>query len=192
MRGAPVLLLLSACAVRAAGAQSVVDVNVAPLAGGGSAYGEIATGPSAQGSRSGQCVLRLEAKQLRKSSSGCFLDSRFHKSSGTLVYPCGGSGDAAADFEDDHYTGKMADGHLTLERTTELDWEDGCTWGTRAAIEGTLSVGDAATAHQRLGWTYSDHVVKGSGCSGLCRATGTLETGPDDPSAPTQISVPED
>lgn len=192
MRGALALLLLSACATRDGGAQSVVDVTVAPLASGGNAYGEIATGPNAQGTKTGQCLLRLEAKQIRKSSPGCYLDAHVHKNSGTLVYPCSGSGNAAADFEDDHYTGTMTDGRLALVRTTELDWEDGCTWGTRAAIEGTLPGGDAAAGHHQLAWTYDDHVVKGSGCSGLCRASGTFETGPDDPSAPRQIAVPED
>lgn len=151
-------------------AQNAIDVNVAPIAS--TPRTEIRS--SGEPSMDGRCTLTLNAGNVEKSSSGCYLDSHVAKVSGTLTYPCSGSGAAEADFGEDHYAGRIDDGRLSLARTTELDWEDGCRWGTHAVLEGTLSKGKPLPS-QTVAWTYVDRVVSGDGCSGVCRAHASVE-----------------
>ena len=189
MRRALSLLLFYAIAgcvtVGNSAAQNAIDVNVAPV--GSSPHTAIQS--NGEPSVDGRCSLTLSTGNVEKSSSGCFLDSHVEKTSGTLTYPCSGTGAAEADFGEDHYAGKIADGRLSLERSTELDWEDGCRWGTRAVLEGTLSKGRPLPS-QTFAWTYVDRVVSGDGCSGICRAHASIEgsTGPSS----TKREAPED
>ena len=170
-----VLLLLSSASVGcvsrdSAAAQNAIDVNVAPVG----AVPRIEITSSGEPNLEGKCTLTLLASAVEKSSSGCYLDAHIEQGTGTLAYPCNGTGAAEADFGAEHYVGKIDDGRLSLERTTELDWEDNCRWGTHAVIEGTLPKGKPLPT-QNVAWTYSDRVVRGDGCSGVCRAHANLE-----------------
>lgn len=170
-------------------AANAIDLEIAP----------VAASPRAQIRSTGEptpaerCSLTLTVGELQKSSPGCFLDAKVINVRGTLDYPCRGNGPAAADFGDDHYDGRLDDGRLALVRTTELDWEDGCRWGTRAALEGALAQGKPPDAHA-VTWTYADRVVSGAGCSGICRAHGpvALSTRATSRAAPKQSTDDDD
>ena len=172
MRSALVfLLLLPACVTRDnAAAQNAIEVNVAPVTA--IPHTEITT--SGEPSIDGRCTLTLTASDVETSSSGCTPESHVARSTGTLVYPCSGSGIAEADFGDEHYAGKIEDGRLSLERKTELDWDDGCRWSTHALLEATLPRGKPLPS-QNVAWTYFDRVVTGDACSGVCRAHANIE-----------------
>lgn len=161
------LLLAVACSSSAA-VQAPVDIAVAPIAS--ARAGAIAIGPEAP---SASCVLRLLPAPIEKSSPGCFLDERLSKGPGTLHYPCSGTGAAEARFGDQTYAGRVDRGHLTLELATELDWEDGCRWGTRAELSGTV-LRDGKPAPAKLAWKYADRILQGDDCSGTCTAHTTV------------------
>lgn len=160
-------LLLAACAgTRGVTVEAPVEVVVAPvgrLADGGARAGTLADAA---------CALELEADRIRKSAFACYLDEQISQGPGVLRYPCSGDGEAHAEFGDQRYLGQMVGGELWLELTTVLDWEDGCQWGTRATITGTLR--GAEWERGELSWSYADHVIEGSECSGTCTADTTL------------------
>lgn len=169
-----------ACASNGA-VQAPVDVAVAPLASVNG--GAIAVGPDGP---SATCTLRLVAGKIQKSSPGCYLDEMISKGPGTLTYPCSGTGSAEARFGDQLYQGKIEGGHLALELVTELDWDDGCRWGTRAELRGLVG----RNGPGKLAWIYADHVIRGQECSGLCRAETTIAmTSSNEPAPPPE---PED
>ena len=165
------VLAASACVTRDnAAAQNAIDVTVAPV--GAVPHTEITS--SGEPSGDGRCTLTLTASAVETLSSGCTPESHVSRLTGTLAYPCSGSGPAEADFGDEHYAGKIEDGRLSLERKTELDWDDGCRWSTHAMLEGTLSKGKPLPS-QNVAWTYFDRVVTGDACSGVCRAHANIE-----------------
>lgn len=161
---------MMACTGARGQAQTPVELAIAPIASLSEA-GIVTTGERSP--VSGRCSLRLVAAQIDKSSPGCFLDEHISEGPGTLSYPCGGDGPAEADFGEHRYVGKMEHGELELELSTELDWEDGCRWGTDAVISGTVLVGGEPTL-KKLAWRYRDRVIDGSDCSGLCTARTTF------------------
>src|SRR5690349_13909798 len=116
---------ICACARSAVTSQTPVDLAIPPL---GNADGGL------QETKDGMCSLQLVAQRIEKSSPGCYLDQKITEGPGTLRYPCKGDGSASADFGDHHYTGTIRAGEVSLEHDTELDWEDGCRWGTHASI----------------------------------------------------------
>jgi hypothetical protein len=146
--------------------QAPVELVVGPVASAPEA------GAAADGQKpsSGACSLRLVAARIEKSSPGCFLDEHVSEGPGVLRYPCTGDGPAEAEFGDHRYTGRVVRGRIELELTTELDWEDGCRWGTRAVISGPL-----VPNGEPVSWRYRDHVIRGSGCSGVCTASALLQ-----------------
>ena len=157
-----------ACATRARGVEAPVDLVFAPI---GTAKNDAGAAPDR--SRDGRCTLRLVASRIEKSSPGCYLDEQISGAPGMLLYACSGDGPAEAEFGDQHYVGKVEGGELQLELATELDWEDGCRWGTRAQIQGSLTNRGEPTL-QKLSWAYLDRIVAGSGCSGTCSAKASI------------------
>jgi hypothetical protein len=164
--GAVVLASLAvACAsTRRVAVQAPVDLAIAPI---GSSGGIATNGERSPGAT---CTLRLIATPIQKSAPGCYLDEHISKGEGLLHYACNGDGPAEAVFGPDLYKGKIQDGEVELEHSTELDWEDGCRWGTAAVISGVVVVGGKPT-HGKLSWRYRDHVISGSNCSGECTAS---------------------
>jgi hypothetical protein len=160
-----VVLAAAACARGTVTAQAPVDLAIPPLknADGG-----------LQESKDGVCNLQLFAGRIEKSSPGCYLDQKISEGPGMLRFPCKGDGTASADFGDHHYTGSIAAGEITLEHDSELDWEDGCRWGTHAIIRGAITRGGELLL-RRVSWDYADRVVKGDACSGACTARAAID-----------------
>lgn len=151
-----------------------VDLAIAPIGASG--------GISTNGERSpvsGQCTVRLLAARIEKSSPGCYLDTHITES-GLLSYPCNGDGPAEATFGAQKYSGRIDHGEIELAVSTELDWEDGCRWGTDAVISGSVVTDHGQVAHKRLAWRYRDRVISGASCSGLCTAKSSFEVVPAD------------
>jgi hypothetical protein len=129
-----------------------------------------------------RCSVKLVASRIEKSSPGCFLDEHISEGPGILRYSCGGDGPAEAEFGDHRYTGNINRGEVLVELATELDWEDGCRWGTLAAISGRVMAGgsngsggsnntnNGKPTLTRLNWNYLDRVITGADCSGVCTA----------------------
>lgn len=161
-----------------------MDVTVAPLSGFD------AGPPSTAGRPAGRCSLRLTAAPIEKSTRGCVIDELISKGPGTLFYPCSGDGAAEAEFGTQRYNGKITGGEVEVELLTELDWEDGCRWGTHAVIGGTVLSG-AEPALRRLKWTYRDSVLTGSNCSGICTAKTTIAVSSTKDRAPLQVPTHE-
>jgi hypothetical protein len=167
--GILVLATLVACAgQRGATVQAPVDVAIAPL-GGLPAPMITSTGERS----TSDCSIRLAAARIEKSSPGCYLDEHISHGPGLLQYPCDGDGLATADFGEHHYEGQIERGEVHVVLSTELDWEDGCRWGTQASISGTVTHAGEPTLG-KLSWQYLDHVISGSGCSGVCRAKASM------------------
>lgn len=154
---------------RGAPVQAPVELAIAPIGsvpdGGIQTNGEPA---------SGRCTLRLVATRIEKLSPGCYLDEHINKAPGVLHYPCGGDGPVEADFGDARYTGRMTGGALELVLEGELDWEDGCHWGTHAAITGRLGA-NGQPPTRKLSWQYKDYVITGNECSGVCTARAMID-----------------
>jgi hypothetical protein len=168
------LLATWACSEPRTPVNAPVDLAIAPI--GTLPEGGIAT----NGERSpatGRCSVRLVAARIEKSSPGCYLDEHITGASGgVLQYPCNGDGPAEATFGTQKYTGKIEHGDVELEASTELDWEDGCRWGTDAVITGSVVIGNhGELARKRLAWKYRDRVITGNQCSGLCTAKSSFD-----------------
>ena len=155
---------------RGATVQAPVELAIAPI--GSVPGGGIQT--TGEHDKTGRCSVRLVAGRIDKSSPGCYLDEHISEAPGILYYPCGGDGPVEADFGDQRYTGKIDGGEVELELSTELDWEDGCRWGTHAVISGTL-VSNGEPTLRKLSWDYKDRVITGSDCSGVCTARATID-----------------
>jgi hypothetical protein len=149
--------------------QAPVELAIAPV-------GKVADGGMANvvPAASGRCSVRLVASSIEKSSPGCYLDEHISEGPGLLHYPCGGNGPVEADFGEHHYTGHVAGGEVELELATELDWQDGCRWGTKATISGRL-VSNGEPVSRILSWRYRDHVITGDSCSGVCTARASIQ-----------------
>lgn len=158
-----------ACSTRGAPVEAPVELAVAPVPKSADA------GPLAPPRPGGDCSLRVALYgRIEKSSPGCYLDEHITKGAGLLHYPCSGDGPVSADFGDHHYAGRITGGDVELEVTTELDWpDDGCRWGTRAVISGTL-LSNGQPAMKNLTWRYRDHVINGTACSQVCNAKANL------------------
>jgi len=167
-------------------AQAPVELQIAPL-GSLPEGGIVTTGEQA----SGRCSLRLVAGRIQKSSPGCFLDEHISKAPGHVFYPCGGEGPAEAEFGDQRYAGRVHNGEIELELSTELDWEDGCRWGTRAVITGAL-VSNGEPTLKPLSWEYQDRVLTGTDCSGVCSAKTSIAVTRAKGSAPDMPVATED
>ncbi|MBX3215174.1 MAG: hypothetical protein KF850_24270 [Labilithrix sp.] len=162
----------AACAGgQGAAVQAPVDLAIAPIASLPEAGIVIGDEPN----DSGRCSLRLIAARIEMSSPGCYLDERISKGPGLLYYPCGGDGAVEADFGPQRYKGSIRNGELELELSTELDWDDGCRWGTNAVISGPLTTKHGEPTTKSLSWRYRDRVLVGTGCSGVCTARTTLQ-----------------
>ena len=163
-----VALLTTAAACVREGAPPVapVDVAVADLPDAGAA----AQLPVTSAPSSGRCNARLQPQPI-KTGAGCTLDERISQAAGHLSYPCSGNGDAEAVFGEHHFEGTMSNGTLTLDLTTEIDWEDGCHWETKQEIVGELR-GEAKNA--KLAWSYTEGPVAGTNCYGSCEAKAEI------------------
>jgi hypothetical protein len=167
---ARVLVLgLASCASSRSSVQAPVDITIAPVAN--LPQNRIAENGQAS---SGTCILRLSATRIQKSSPGCYLDEHISDGPGILHYPCGGEGTVEADFGDQRYKGQIEHGEIHLEFGTELDWEDGCRWGTSAVIEGSITANGEPTL-KKLSWSYHDRVISGTDCSGVCTARASID-----------------
>ncbi len=175
---------ICACAHSAPTAQVPVDLAIPPL---GNADGGLQTAPE-----EGTCTVQLIAQRIEKSSPGCYLDTKISEGPGTLRFPCNGNGPASAEFSDQHYSGTVRGGEVTLEHDSELDWEDGCRWGTHASIKGAV-VHRGEPLLRRLVWDYADRVVKGDACSGACTAHAAIEvTAPGSHRGTPEPAEPDD
>lgn len=164
---------LGACASRGAPVQAPVELAIAPIGSTGG-KGSSSTGPLV--GSDGRCSVRLVGGRIEKSSPGCYLDEHISESPGVLYYPCGGDGPAEADFGAHRYSGRVDGGEVDVELETELDWEDGCRWGTKAVIKGKLvSNGGQVSISKKLSWLYRDHVITGAACSGVCVAKSSFQ-----------------
>mgnify|MGYP001062213481 CR=1 FL=1 len=164
-----------------------VDLAIAPI---GSSTGDIAT--TGERSPDDTCTVRLLAAPIQKSMPGCYLDEHISQGEGLLHYACGGDGPAEAVFGPDRYKGKITNGEVELEYSTELDWEDGCRWGTDAVISGKVLV-SGKPARERLSWRYRDRVISGTNCSGQCTASTSFSVRPaDEPDSPSMSDDDDD
>ncbi|MBX3219223.1 MAG: hypothetical protein KF795_01815 [Labilithrix sp.] len=169
----PVLLAAAggACTGSRGGeAQSPVELTIPPIA----SLPEGGVVASGEPRRDGRCSLRLVASPIAMSTRGCYLDEHVSKGPGLLDVPCEGNGPAEAVFGPQRYKGNLRDGQLELELSTELDWEDGCRWGTHAFISGALGP-SGAPGNKSLSWHYKDFVITGTDCSGVCTARTNLQ-----------------
>ena len=175
---------------RGAAVAAPVDLAIAPI-------GSLpAVGVTTNGERSGdagRCSVELVALRIDKSSPGCFIDEHISRGTGVLHYPCSGDGPAEAEFGPQKYTGKMEHDELEVQLSTELDWEDGCRWGTDAVISGPIVRGPSGElTRRRLAWRYRDRVISGSGCSGVCTAKTSLEVASKDPAMKRSHDEPDE
>jgi hypothetical protein len=116
-----------------------------------------------------------------RTPSNCQLDERLTRGPGTLTFPCSGEdGEAEGVFGEHHFVGTIASGTLSLDLTTELDWDDGCHWETRQGIRGDFREGKRS----KLSWTYSERPVAGTKCAGSCKAQADIEIELEDTSVP--------
>jgi hypothetical protein len=168
--------VLACGAMRSSNVQAPVELTITPI---GSAKLSAAL-PLEQ--PSGTCTLTLKAARIEKSAPGCYLDEHISHEPGLLKYPCGGDGPAEADFGTQHYKGKVDVGELQLELTTELDWNDGCRWGTAATISGSITDKAGTPTLKKLVWRYQDHVISGRDCSGVCDAHTSFDVSSKNPS----------
>lgn len=179
-----------ACSAPRTSVNAPVELVIPPI---GSTSAKMAANGD-RGSASGRCSVGLVlASRIEKSAPGCYLDE--HVSEGTgggrLVYPCSGDGPAEASFGPQRYAGRMDHGELELSVSTELDWEDGCRWGTDALIKGSVMNGSyGPPSHEKLVWTYRDRIVRGSACSGICTAKTSISVIASD--APRRPSLRDD
>lgn len=171
------LVSVAACVGASPLVHAPVEVHVAPVDGGLVVMDEPA---------SGRCMLRLVAGGMSKSSPSCYLDEQISENPGHLSYPCKGDGPAEANFGEHRYTGQVKGGELEIGIETELDWDDGCHWGTRAVIAGTL-VSNGEPTSRKLTWQYNDRVMAGSHCSSVCSAKAILDV-----STMSETTAPED
>jgi len=164
-----VALLGSTVACMREGAPPIapVDVAVTDLADAGVA----AQLPITSAPTNGRCTARLKPQPI-KTGAGCTLDERISKATGVLSYPCSGNGNVEAVFGEHRFQGAMSDGTLSLDLTTEIDWEDGCHWETRQAIVGELK-SDGKSA--KLAWSYTEGPVAGTNCYGSCEAKADID-----------------
>ena len=162
------LTMSVACVREGAPPVAPVDVAVAELGDAGvAAQSPVTSAPAANV----RCTARLKPQPI-KTGAGCTLDERISKSSGLLMYPCSGNGSVEAVFGEHRFEGSMTDGTLSLDLTTEIDWEDGCHWETKQAIVGELK-GDGKSA--KLAWSYSEGPVAGTNCYGSCDAKAEID-----------------
>lgn len=140
---------------------------------------------SAAADEDATCTLRLIAGAITKSSPTCYLDEHITEKPGLLRYACRGGGNAEAVFGEhgeQTYRGTVSrQGEIHITASGELDWEDGCRWGTEAIISGWVPLPNVdnitRTVDERDGkleWTYSDRVLSGNACSGVCYANTQL------------------
>jgi hypothetical protein len=182
-------VLVAACIAACAGArgaplQAPIDLVIAPL--------PATDAGTANGSQMpGTCSVQLVAAKIQKSSPTCYLDERISRAPGALYYPCNGDGPAEAQFGDHRYVGRLTGGDVELTLSTELDWEDGCQWGTTAVISGTL-VSKAEPATKQLFWRYHDRILAGSNCSGVCTARTVIDVTSDRAGAREVPPAPEE
>jgi hypothetical protein len=168
--------------------QAPVDLAIPPI--GSMAGGGIST--NGERSPEEKCTVRLAAGRIQKSAPGCYLDEHISKGEGLLHFACSGDGFAEAVFGPDRYRGKVERGEVQIEHSTELDWEDGCRWGTDAVITGTVVV-EGQPTYKPLTWRYRDRVISGSDCSGLCTAYAFFKvSSAADPNAPDGSDDEED
>jgi hypothetical protein len=170
LTGAAASLLLACAGARGAAVQAPVELAITPL---GTVPDASIVGAGERGA-DGRCTVRLVAGPIEKSAPGCYLDEHISEGPGVLLYPCSGTGAAEARFGPQQYSGSMQHGAIELELATELDWEDGCRWGTRTVLRGAVLDG-AEPARKKLAWRYQDHVVRGSDCSGVCTAKASID-----------------
>lgn len=166
---AVVALSMSLACVRE-GAPPVAPVDVAVADLGDAGMAALMPTPSAPAA-DGRCTARLKPQPI-KTGAGCTLDERISKGTGLLTYPCAGNGNVEAVFGEHHFEGAMSDGTLSLDLTTEIDWEDGCHWETRQAIVGELK-SDGKSA--KLAWSYTEGPVAGTNCYGSCEAKADID-----------------
>jgi hypothetical protein len=148
--------------------QTAADLTIPPIGGG--AAPSVKT---AHGDMTTACTASLEATSIEKSTPSCYVDEKISDGPGVLRYPCSGDGPAEATFGDQRYEGRVTRGEIELSLSTELDWDDGCRWGTHAVIHGPLTDG-TRLVHAKLSWDYLDRVLQGTGCSGVCRARASF------------------
>jgi hypothetical protein len=165
------LLTIPACVSSGGPAQSPLELTVTPV----SVDAGVVTSSEPTPKR---CTLRLRSGYITKSQPGCIIDSEIGDHLGILSYPCTGDGAIEADFGEQHYVGAIHAGEVQLTFETELEWEDGCRWGTRAAIEGNVAT-NGASSHSPLSWSYHDVVLRGTNCSGVCTARASFQVTPD-------------
>jgi hypothetical protein len=170
--GLGLLAGVAACAGRGRAVEAPVELAIAPI--GSAPNGGIVTNGE-RSSGDGRCSVQVLPARIEKSSPGCYLDEHISKGIGLLYYPCSGDGPAEAEFGSQRYTGRLSGGEVELELASELDWEDGCRWGTKAVITGTLVSSKGEPVLRPLAWRYRDHVVTGTSCSGVCTAKATLQ-----------------
>jgi hypothetical protein len=176
------------CGTRGAPVEAPVEIAVAPVPKTADGGGITSTGAAES------CSVRLAlAGEIERSSSTCYVDEHISKTAGVLRFPCSGEGAVDVDFGDHHYTGRVSGGEVELEVATELDWEDGCRWGTKAVISGRLVTNGRPTM-KSLMWRYRDYVIDGTGCSAVCNALATLQvtSTAGRPAPPSAVRDPDD
>ena len=163
---------------KGAAIEAPVDIAIPPIGTGNGIAADGGVGRYVEGAGGAACSVRLAlVGKIEKSSPGCYLDELITKVPGVLRFPCSGYGAIEVDFGDHHYTGHVSGGDVELEMSTELDWEDGCRWGTHSVITGPL-VARGAPILKNLTWRYRDHVIDGTACSGVCVATANIQVTP--------------
>ena len=166
-----VLLLLAflaeastSCSTRGAPPNAPDEVAIAPM------LYAAAVAPPPSATRAGdknRCDARVNAGKIRTGAS-CQLDEQLSQGTLTLRYPCNGDGPAELTVGEHVYSGSLLQGRLSLELTTELDWDDACHWETHQTITGMLRAGT-------LRWAYAEKPVRGQNCFAACTASAELK-----------------
>ncbi len=160
-------------------ARTAVELQIGKIGEGGT----LVTLPTAE--EDVKCTFRLISGPITKSSPTCYLDEHITEKPGVLRYACrGGNAEAVfGEHGEQTYRGTVSSqGEINITASGELDWEDGCRWGTTAIISGWVPLHNVDNVTRRvdetdgkLEWTYSDRVLSGNACSGVCYANTQLK-----------------
>lgn len=147
------------------GAPPVVPVEVIALdkMDGGAPFVTSARGASDDK----RCEARVSLNGRIRTGATCQLDEQISHGAGRMRYPCTGDGPVEVEFGSHRFAGSLLSGRVSLELTTELDWDDHCHWETRQTMAGMLR-------GNTLRWSYTEKPVQGTGCFAACTASADI------------------
>ena len=114
-------------------------------------------------------VARVRMRELRMSSSSCYVDTLVHAGDEGQVLECPDGGVIA--FGNVQFAGAASGRRYDLCSGSTFRWSDGCTWRSVQRIRGDLATG--------LVFHYAEGMMDGTGCaSSSCTATAEIQVLP--------------